>query len=486
MLAQLTEPRRRSLVALTLFFLFLGLYLLTAGEGFNSWDGEMLFNITWNLPTRGTLAISCDSGVAGRDGRCYSSYEPAMPVASVPLVWLAQVTNRVFLHSDDLLASRVFVARFNQIITALCGVVMFYWGCRLYGETLAGVVIALVYGVATLAWPYSKFHFREPMTALGLVVGSYYLFAHRQTGVRRLLWWAGFAFAVAALTRVTAVLCFPFALLYLEFVVRQAGGGRRAAWKARAVFWTPLLVSLALVAYYNWYRFGSIVDFGYPDKAWTTFLPTGLYGLLLSPGKGMFWYSPVTTAALWGMVKLYRRRRPETLLFGAFFGSFLLFHAGFWAWGGGDCWGPRYLVPVIPFLVLALGSLFTGRIGVWVLTLCVPVSIWVQVVGVGVEFNHYIATVPDEHLRLFTWRYTPLLYHARYLLTGRGGNFLGRELWALGLPPSSPLIWRGVWIAVFALASAVLGGLVWPMRLRDMGMRIRCMAWSRISGQRGT
>ena len=75
------------------------------------------------------------------------------------------------------------------------------------------------------------------------------------------------------------------------------------------------------MALYNWYRFNSIVDFGYPDKAWTTFLPTGLFGLLISPGKGLFWYTPVAILALWGLVNLYHRQRSEGLLFSAFFAS---------------------------------------------------------------------------------------------------------------------------------------------------------------------
>ena len=131
-------------------------------------------------------------------------------------------------------------------------------------------------------------------------------------------------------------------------------------------------------------------------------------------------------------------------LFCACFGSFLLLYARFWAWGGGDCWGPRYLVPVVPFLVLALGTLVSDSTGVWVLPF-VSIGILVQIFGVSIDFNKYITTVADEHLRLFSWSYSPLLHHARYLIQGVTGNLLGGELYALGLPPIAPLIWRLIW-----------------------------------------
>jgi hypothetical protein len=54
-----------------------------------------------------------------------------------------------------------------------------------------------------------------------------------------------------------------------------------------------VLFGLLVMAFYNQVRFGNPFETGYGEEAgaFTTPLLLGLYGLLLSPGKGLFEYA---------------------------------------------------------------------------------------------------------------------------------------------------------------------------------------------------
>ncbi|MDY6765843.1 MAG: hypothetical protein SVW77_00590 [Candidatus Nanohaloarchaea archaeon] len=82
------------------------------------------------------------------------------------------------------------------------------------------------------------------------------------------------------------------------------------------------------------------------------FLLPNLLRLLFYPSRGLFFYSPVLLLAVPGIVLLYRRNRDMAVLIGGIVGMFLAFNAGWLFWFGGPSLGPRYLVPMLPFLAL--------------------------------------------------------------------------------------------------------------------------------------
>ncbi|MCJ7479046.1 MAG: glycosyltransferase family 39 protein [Candidatus Nanohaloarchaeota archaeon QJJ-7] len=75
--------------------------------------------------------------------------------------------------------------------------------------------------------------------------------------------------------------------------------------------------------------------------------------LLLFPTRGVFFYSPILLAALPGFVYLYREDR-SNLVYLAVFILFLLFNASWKLWMAGLSFGPRYLLPALPFFGIPL------------------------------------------------------------------------------------------------------------------------------------
>lgn len=103
---------------------------------------------------------------------------------------------------------------------------------------------------------------------------------------------------------------------------------------------------LALLAY-NHFRFGSVFTDGHSqDPAIAVDMYSrGIPGLLFSPGKGLFWYAPLTILAIFHCGD-WRFWSP--------FAFSLVLHGFLHDWTGGTGWGPRFLFPVLPVLFMPL------------------------------------------------------------------------------------------------------------------------------------
>jgi hypothetical protein len=125
-------------------------------------------------------------------------------------------------------------------------------------------------------------------------------------------------------------------------------------------------VLLILVGVLNYLRFGSFSEFGYGTQYGTFSLNrgwTGLPGLLLSPGKGLIFYFPAII--LFPLAIKFSLRQNIGLSFitiyilsvaWLYFGT-LEINAQSRIWSGAIAWGPRYLIPALPLVVIMLGGL---------------------------------------------------------------------------------------------------------------------------------
>jgi hypothetical protein len=201
-------------------------------------------------------------------------------------------------------------------------------------------------------------------------------------------------------------------------------------------FLAPVVFLLLLAFLYNCYAFGKPFAGGYHEEGWSTPLYVGLYGLLLSSGKSLLLFVPLTIVAPLALVAFYKAgRKEEAVLFTTIFGTYLLLHAGWWSWYGGWSWGPRFLVPTLPFLVLPLGALWSRGIArhssLIALTM---ISIFVQFLGVAIDFNQYMLLIQDLAKLLFIPEYSPLVGHLQLLLGGGELDLSAGDLTASGLP----------------------------------------------------
>jgi hypothetical protein len=179
----------------------------------------------------------------------------------------------------------------------------------------------------------------------------------------------------------------------------------------------PLAVTWGL---YNWVRFGSAFETGYlrdPVVGFGGSIWSGAWGLLFSSYASLFLYCPIALLSIAGCVALWRRDRAAAALLAALFVSFFLLYASLGNWMAGRSYGPRFLVPLLPALVLPLAWWRpAGRGSRLAAAAIVVLSILVQLPGVLVDYSKVRvarARAGDTVAQDLRWSRAPLLLNTR-------------------------------------------------------------------------
>jgi drug/metabolite transporter superfamily protein YnfA len=289
------------------------------------------------------------------------------------------------------------------------------------------VVAALVEVLATLLlWAVLR-RFAEPRWALVLVL-LYFLATSVRTVSSQALWQhAGVHLSVSsALWLVLREEAIPIGrefagglLLGLGAVVRQTTAlaaigltGLRPL-RLLAAFAGVALGAAPLLAY-NYVAFGSPLEQGYGTKPFDTPLPQGLYGLLLSPSRGLLVYTPYLVFAFLALIRAWRwpgevatrLRGLSVVWIGA-----LVLYATYAEWWGGRVFGSRFLDDLAPvlFAALAWGS-FVGLMRTRLArALFMLLAAWSFVIFQAAAFLYdkswdtLPVNVNDDPSKLFSW-----------------------------------------------------------------------------------
>ena len=394
----------RAVPSLLIFFMGLCFYALMNYGGVRTSDGEIVFRVGESLESDLTFEVAEDLGAwpefgvaRGEDGKLYSVFGPGQSILSSVLIKLAKGTNydawfrsprahlplsyylpdswRSFISKskpEDMAPHALrFVVSYLYIGVSALGLVMFWLITRkMVSAPLPSFSVTVLYGFGTLALPYSGTFLSEPLANLFVLTAFYFLVCRdpRFQGAAGskstlALLPAGLSLGAATATHITAVLFFPFFLFYCAHFCGAWGKDWRDSVKPVALFVSGFALVCLLLGYYNYSRFGTpfqtgrTVDlYGALTLGYGRFVSpwTGLYGLLLGPGKGILLFCP---AVLLGVVSWRCFHRSYPALSYALAGA-ALFRIVFIAcrsdWHGGFCLGPRYLLMLIPFLLIPI------------------------------------------------------------------------------------------------------------------------------------
>lgn len=444
---------RRDRAGVKIFLLLVCVYFVTFGGHFYSGDGIEMARTADSLVLRGDLALARaqgerDWGYAGRDGRHYAPYPLGQSLAEAPLVALSAALTAP-LPLDDHLKMRLRHAATlstNVFITAAIGWVLYRFARRLGYRVRLSAALALMTGLGTMLWVYARHDFGDPLSTLALLGGAVFLRRWADTGSDRNLVASGLCLGFSLFTKYQMVLYCPVLWFYL-ILLRREKGKRDIAGLAR----DTLLLALPVVLFglgdlwVNWIKFGSLTSTGYEQESspWAglSHVPMGLHGFLLSPGKSVFLYNPLLLLWPFAIVPFHRAHRSESLLGLVAMGATLLFYAPLYWWHGDWAWGPRYLVPVIPLLVLGLAPLAQAACRsialrrVFVLLLVMTLGI--NLLGMTVNFFFYLRSLSTMGRVHDDWNFipglSPVYFHAHVvmsdveeLLTGHPRDFVYR------------------------------------------------------------
>lgn len=512
-------PRRcRAGLLLLCFGLF---FASSSGSFLGNQDTIFMWGVARELSRTGSLAVAPEvlslqpgnfDHLRGKDGRHYFPKGMSYSLALVPFCWMGDVLAFLKGAPDD----PVQRARYGMLGASAAGplfaaleVLLIFELCRLAWGLRLATLAALGAGLGTLLWSNSKSGFSEPFMGLLLTFQLYCLARYHRDPSPRWPFLLGTAFALLFLSQpaMAALVGPPLSGLVVWTAWRTHRLGLGALARAALAFGLPVAAGLAVFGWINVLRYGEVTETGY----WSfvgRYVPLyeGVYGVLFSPGKSLFLYSPVLVFAVFGIRPWLRRIGPAALFPAALLLLFLGLYGVLPTWHGDGAWGPRYFSPLTgPLAVLAAGFVATAagparrrREIAWIAL--VALGAMVQGIGVTTSTAGYFGLLIENGVLasngdtgqpawkpvLFDPRLSPVPGRARLLasrvrtwVSGEGGTWTTRladgtratvklsgydilDLWpargSTGVSPGMRKAMLAAWIGLLGMAAA--GGLL--------------------------
>jgi hypothetical protein len=398
---------------LTLFLFFLAFYYFANAGWFKGGDEAYMIRVAKQMATKGQIGFSkeelpddpeaSDFLARGSNGLYYTKWGLGQSLVEVPFLWIHQalfappLPGR--LDQREVYAVSEFMALIlcPSIVSALGCALIYLFALRFNYSKRVSILLSLLYGLATMIWPYSKSLMSEATLNVAILGGVYGASSYVVKPSKARLAAAGVCLGFAIVTKIMSLVVVGVVVFYLLATCR-----RRTTLRDLVLFFgPPFLGFVGIQLWHNFIRYGDIWQFGYGsgwgNLGFRTPLYVGLWGLFLSPGKSFFLYTPLAILCFFSLKSFFRRNKAESLLFVGIIMAYTLPHARWCLWAGDWAWGPRFLLVIIPYLILPCGIFFEGwnrrsRLGRIALTALIAFSFGIQILGSVIHPFSYIVT----------------------------------------------------------------------------------------------
>lgn len=289
-----------------------------------------------------------------------------------------------------------FVTFFVITIPSAILALLFY---RFLGDFLPDerqrLFLTLAFALCTMAFPYSNMFFQHQLSSSALFCAFYMLYKMRQTLLSwRWLWVVGLLFSLALISEYSTVLIAAVLFIYAIYFLPDK----------RQLFWifvggAPLILVMAA---YNYAIFRTPLPMGYLyDPNYIEWHHTGLvtvtypklnvlWNITFSPFRGLFFLSPFLLLAAPGFIYFWQVKKywPEFFVSLVNVLSFLMFNASSVVWWGGYAVGPRYLIPMLPYLTFPIGFFLAkawraiwARVLTYALVIASSLVVWIETIS---------------------------------------------------------------------------------------------------------
>jgi len=330
------------------------LLIITAGPSISG-DGEVRFSVVSAIMEGASIPLI--------------KYSLLQPLFSMPLAYISSVLGFDYKN---------VVAYSNIFFCLALGKIIFNSLIRIYSHKIAIHTLLLVLAASMFPFHLQQYY-GEVLSTLCVTAGV--LLSRKNVVYTVLLIGIGIANTPAI---------FPSGLIAALVLVRKNPG-----------FLAGVVLALVLILTENFYKFGSLSGSVYlseSEKGFKTIMPYsgipgfsyplffGILSVTLSFGKGLVFFIP-------GLFLLIHKKGWELIkgwnVYGVALSLFIivliLVYSKWWAWYGGNFWGPRFfLILTIP-TSLVLAKSIDGAISgyeKYILVLILLISFWVGINGV--------------------------------------------------------------------------------------------------------
>jgi hypothetical protein len=443
-------------LAIALLTMLLAVYGFSFSGRFSTDDEHILAARSLGLAFQGSLN---NDRVLGNDRIFFYSNRPAeQATAGLAIEPLQSILGAGLVQWAELLGSGHVQTLFllNIFVAAFASLCVFA-SIRILGfPNPPALVGTLFFALGTPVWVYSRTFFRDPLAMFFLAFA--WLCAlqlnRAKTSGSQILAAIGILLGLilGILSKNTVTLAIPsFFVLLMPFwkTLRDRG----TSYFKRMAF--PTLVLLVGIMFLLFLARGSLARFSFRyylqviDFFFTVphpnFLPAVL-GPLISPGKSLFIYAPVILLSIPPLLRKQYEALSAWLYVLLLITAQALFYDALW-WGSVN-WGLRFLLPVLPPLVIAAASVIHHLLGLAkgrvTLVLLGVFSILIQAVGLVFPLGKYYRAMmeisPQAPGSLGVWSlgHTPLIWQVKWFFTG--------ESWDLAV---LRIGWAGLLIVIF-------------------------------------
>jgi hypothetical protein len=410
-----------------LFALIFGLHLFQVSlskRGVLGGNEGAHVKLLHSMVVRGTLAIDPPADVSFYKGRHYSNKPPGFAIVLAPVY-----ATYVAISGDQRFDGAFLFAKYANALISAGTVVLIYLLLSTYSLSMGAVLFGVAAATTGTIFPaYSCLANSLPLSIF-LCVGV--LLAARKDQLQP----DSTVFRTIVLFGGSLAISVDYAnVFFLMPVLIWVGID---VLKRRELI--PLLgglIPVALVLSYNAIAFENPFTVSYAyyqppsyvpwDGAAGSFsllrVPRGLFGLLLSPGRGLFVLSPVALLGAWALYRQMRSREVDRIWLAAPIAAGILVMSAYALWHGGHSIGYRHIL-VAGFVLAALSAFVfesasrAGRMAAIALLVVSSVSgvgsFWVQL---------------DRTMLRLSWKAEPADVHASFYSELLIPKLTGREV----------------------------------------------------------
>lgn len=292
------------------------------------------------------------------DGHYLSYYPIVTPVLVTPLYILPFLLMKLahipmdMSHPGFTLIVSIMEKLSASMIASFSTIFVFLSARELINKRIA-IIVALIFAFATNTWTISSQGlWQHGLVELLLTMSIYLVLINEKHASDKIIISLGIISGLFVFNRpVDSILLIP--IIYYIFALRD----RRIACYLCALF-----ISGFPFLFYNLHYFGNLFG-GYATLIKVfNFGPemvVRLMGLLISPSKGLFIYTPIILVSILGYFKIsqIRNSKIRNFLFtmGISILALIAVYASFKTWWAGWSYGPRFLTGMLPALAMFLG-----------------------------------------------------------------------------------------------------------------------------------